>query len=604
MKKILFCLMFVSIMMFSMVYAKDFTDVDSNHWAYEYITELSDQGVINGYEDGSFRPNGTITEAEFIKLLVSTCLKADVDVSMANGTLNHWAKNYIKIAENYGLLKPYEMTEAQADHELKRIQMAFLLSKANMTLDDETGKISGNVFQDGNTMEEVYADIAEYALQHGLVTGYAGNSESNLYFRPYLSLTRAEAATVIFRFIHKYPDKKWKDVGALPHDILNENRRGILKDDCSTINYKTYNHLFIFNNRNIGFMKQDIAVISLREDGIVPEDAIISFDVSKNLDCSVIAYISPSIKYNNFFKLTIVSNGKIRASKCDYLFAGYTNCKEINGLEHLDTIGTTSMEGMFKGNAAKEVDLSSLNTSHVTNMSEMFAYCDITNYHFDGFNTSNVTDMSWMFTEATGKKLDVGSFDLTNVKNMTAMFRGANFEELSFENCNTKNVINMSSLFYEYRNANINLKGLDTSNVEDMSWMFYGCQFDDIDFSFLDTSKVKKMNTMFCGVKASKIDLSHFDTKNVTDMELMFFGCNCAIIDVSSFDTSNVTNMKQMFYKCDIGKLNMRGFSFKDVSQKDFMFENSHFDTIIVKSKQEKQDLLELFPDTTITVKK
>ena len=44
--------------------AKTFSDVSKDFWAYDAITELAEQGILNGYEDGTFRPDEPITRAE------------------------------------------------------------------------------------------------------------------------------------------------------------------------------------------------------------------------------------------------------------------------------------------------------------------------------------------------------------------------------------------------------------------------------------------------------------------------------------------------------------------------------------------------------------
>lgn len=46
-----------------------FTDVSKSHWAIKFINALTDRGVINGYEDGTFRPDSNITRAEFITIV-------------------------------------------------------------------------------------------------------------------------------------------------------------------------------------------------------------------------------------------------------------------------------------------------------------------------------------------------------------------------------------------------------------------------------------------------------------------------------------------------------------------------------------------------------
>ena len=50
------------------VYARDedFNDVPSEYWAYDTIMELSDKGIIDGFDDNTFNPNGEITREQII----------------------------------------------------------------------------------------------------------------------------------------------------------------------------------------------------------------------------------------------------------------------------------------------------------------------------------------------------------------------------------------------------------------------------------------------------------------------------------------------------------------------------------------------------------
>ena len=49
--------------------AASFTDLTDAHWAYDNIMRLANDGTINGYDDGTFLPEGTVTRAEFVKML-------------------------------------------------------------------------------------------------------------------------------------------------------------------------------------------------------------------------------------------------------------------------------------------------------------------------------------------------------------------------------------------------------------------------------------------------------------------------------------------------------------------------------------------------------
>lgn len=50
--------------------AQEFSDVPSTHWAYDAIRTCAENGLVNGYEDGTFRPGGQVTNAEFTVMAV------------------------------------------------------------------------------------------------------------------------------------------------------------------------------------------------------------------------------------------------------------------------------------------------------------------------------------------------------------------------------------------------------------------------------------------------------------------------------------------------------------------------------------------------------
>lgn len=68
--------------------------------------ELSRYSIINGYEDGTFKPENTITRAEFAKIIVGAAnLYNMVDETIGfEDTKNHWAEDYIKIVKYKGII--------------------------------------------------------------------------------------------------------------------------------------------------------------------------------------------------------------------------------------------------------------------------------------------------------------------------------------------------------------------------------------------------------------------------------------------------------------------------------------------------------------------
>ena len=105
----------------------------------------------------------------------------------------------------------------------------------------------------------------------------------------------------------------------------------------------------------------------------------------------------------------------------------------------------------------KEINLLSLNTSNVTDMSGMFHNCYTLNFlDLSRFYTKNVTDMSYMFTDCHCLIfLDLSYFDTSNVTNMNYMFYNCNsLSSLDLSNFKYINVINKIEMFPSFLNSN------------------------------------------------------------------------------------------------------------------------------------------------------
>lgn len=78
------------------VSAMAFTDLAEDHWAYSYVQTLVTDGTVKGYEDGSFRPAGTVTRAEFVKMLGEGSVVRSYPYN--DVSTDHWAYTYIMSA--------------------------------------------------------------------------------------------------------------------------------------------------------------------------------------------------------------------------------------------------------------------------------------------------------------------------------------------------------------------------------------------------------------------------------------------------------------------------------------------------------------------------
>lgn len=194
--------------------------------------------------------------------------------------------------------------------------------------------------------------------------------------------------------------------------------------------------------------------------------------------------------------------GKMRLPKdSSYLFHypdnPYYNTSNLNsswimhiiGFENMDTSDVENMRYMFCTDY--DLDLSTWNTSKVTNMQGMFSGCSGNITFGANFDTSNVTDMSHMFERYAGGNLDLKSFNTYNVKDMNSMFR---FTKMKY----------------------LDLSSFDTYNVEDMREMFAGSAVENINNPNFRTKPGLSLNLyhMFDSSQISKIDLSGLDATN------------------------------------------------------------------------------------------
>ena len=243
-------------------------------------------------------------------------------------------------------------------------------------------------------------------------------------------------------------------------------------------------------------------------------------------------------------------------------------------------LDNTSLVGAFSGSTIVSINLSGLDTSQVTDMTNMFSSCSkLTSLDLSSFNTSQVTSMEGMFSGCSGlTSLDVSKFDTSAVTSMEGMFSGcSSLSSLDVSKFNTSQVTSMTSMF----NGCSSLSSLDVSNfvtgaVTSMINMFNGCSsLSSLDVSKFNTSAVTSMESMFAGCSGlTRLDVSKFVTKKVLSTSNMFADCSgLTRLNVSNFDTSAVTNMNGMFTGCSgLTSLNVSNFDTSAVTNMHSMF--------------------------------
>jgi hypothetical protein len=113
--------------------AGGFSDVGSDYWASTAIQSLVQAGVVNGYSDGSFRPEQSVSRAEFAKMIVTALDLPFVLVeypSFSDVPGNHWALTYVETALMNDLMKGYPDGLFQPSGEITLAEILTVLTRA------------------------------------------------------------------------------------------------------------------------------------------------------------------------------------------------------------------------------------------------------------------------------------------------------------------------------------------------------------------------------------------------------------------------------------------------------------------------------------------
>lgn len=170
-----------------------FTDLDS-HWAADSITYFSEKHALTGYGDGSFRPNGAVTRAEFIKLLMTMSEeqgeKTASETSFADVAENDWYAPYVMRAVAAGIVTGAD-GYFHPNSNLTRQDAAVILHRY--------ASAQGTYFNRSQKFNDD-SELADYAAE--AVGALAGsgviNGENNMFY-PTRSITRGEAVTMLVR---------------------------------------------------------------------------------------------------------------------------------------------------------------------------------------------------------------------------------------------------------------------------------------------------------------------------------------------------------------------------------------------------------------------
>ena len=355
--------------------------------------------------------------------------------------------------------------------------------KANLIEKDSSNISTNNLTSDYEVGTTIDGAIKAYKLDTGIIQGKTSKTFELRLWLDYDTPVIDEVMNATYNgkisIISTYREAPSNMIMAKDFTIDPETGEGDINQDTMQI----ISDSFWQHNLNI-------KTITFESTLNPKEDATYIYDISANQDNSVMAYLvengtvqSPVTQESiPAYDMYIQSNGKVYANyDSSWLFGLFGNLTEINNLQNLDTSYVTNMSDMFSWmSSLTELDLSSFDTSNVTNMSYMFYnVSSLTELDLSSFDTSNVTDMSDMFYVMSSlTALDLSSFDTSNVANMNSMFFAMeSLIELDLSSFDTSNVTDMSDMFYRSSSLNNITYGNNFvyANNANVSGMFSGC---------------------------------------------------------------------------------------------------------------------------------
>ncbi|MDQ8734573.1 LamG-like jellyroll fold domain-containing protein [Paenibacillus sp. LHD-38] len=183
-----------------------FADIET-HWSRNEVNDMASRLIIKGVNATSFMPDKSITRAEFAAVMVRALglreARSEGIPSFSDMPLNAWYKETVAIAASYGLIDGYQDSTFRPDHTISRAEAMVIIERAlKLTLGDSTmenGDISQTlaVFEDAALISDWALAASALAVREGIVQGHDGK------LAPGDNLTRAQAAVMIRRMLEK-----------------------------------------------------------------------------------------------------------------------------------------------------------------------------------------------------------------------------------------------------------------------------------------------------------------------------------------------------------------------------------------------------------------
>jgi len=232
----------------SFVSAKSFSDVNaqSHSWAVEAIENMADIGIITGYNDGTFKPDNTVTKLEALLLTARILgINEDVNESLLDAAIELYGETVDAYELSFGsdeicylLMKNIIDEDELVDYigksnvsaGMKRYEVAVLLTKA-LDAEDDVSKnlITSLEFSDADDIPAYAKKYVEFVTSIGMMNGVGDNK-----FSPNTDVTRAQAALLMDKL---RKETGYKYVSGQVADVDYSTKVIKLKNETESLRY-------------------------------------------------------------------------------------------------------------------------------------------------------------------------------------------------------------------------------------------------------------------------------------------------------------------------------------------------------------------------------
>ncbi len=180
--------------------APRFSDVGADSWASPFIQALAERNIIAGFPDGTFKPNQSVSRAEFATMIQKAFNQQPVRQLSASGFTdvpsNYWANAAIREAYETGFMAGYPGDVFLPNQQIPRVQaIAALASGLGLQNSNSASDVVATYYADASAIPNYAVNGVAAATQANMVVNYPDVRQLN----PQQSLTRAEAAALLYQ---------------------------------------------------------------------------------------------------------------------------------------------------------------------------------------------------------------------------------------------------------------------------------------------------------------------------------------------------------------------------------------------------------------------